>query len=118
MSRPPLEPGDIFDEMTQLSPASQSLPRAEPVPSAPPDPVAISSQRHTRPTVHSPILAPPAPATLAVPPTLPSSPRPRTIPLRAAVIGLVVALAAGTLAGFEAHRLLSPAPPAHAGAHR
>jgi hypothetical protein len=114
MSRPPGEAGDIFDEATQLSSASQSLPRAEP----PPEPLAISSQRHTRPTVLSPILAPAPPSSLAVPPTLPSSPRPRTIPLRTAVIGLVAALAAGTLMGFEAHRLLSPAPPAHVGAHR
>ena len=38
----------------------------------------------------------------------------RTVPLRAAVLGLAAALAVGTALGFEAHRLLSPGPP-HAG---
>jgi hypothetical protein len=118
MSRPPTEPSDIFEEETQLSPASQGLPRADPVSSAPPDPMAISSQRHTRPTVLSPILAPAVPPTLETP-TAGGAPRGRTIPLRTAVIGLVAALAVGTAVGFEAHRLLSPSPPPHhVGAHR
>jgi serine/threonine-protein kinase len=102
MSRPPVEEGDIFDEATQTSPASQALPRAESAPSAP---------------VEAPPVPPAAPPSLAAPPTVDELPRPRTILLRTALIGLVAALAAGTLAGYEAHHLMSPSPPP-ADAHR
>ena len=56
------------------------------------------------------------PATLDVAATLDAAPTvdvlspARTVPLRAAVLGLVAALALGTAVGFEAHRLLSPHP--------
>jgi serine/threonine protein kinase len=138
MSRPPVDEGDLFDEETQLSPASQVLRRAaadlEAVPIAadparssvsPGSEAPVTSQvpatRPARATVRSPVMleAPPSPSptmepvpgSLAVPPTVDEPAPPRTIRLRAALLGLLAALAAGTVLGFEAHRLVTPPPP-------
>jgi serine/threonine-protein kinase len=108
-------PDTIEDMPTHTSPRSQRLPRSEDVvfssapqtahaSSNPPDP---HNARPTRPTVHSPILAP-TKKTLssvtdapALPPP-PSAPE-RTVPLRSAVLGLLAAVALGAMLGYGAH---------------
>lgn len=126
MPRPPLDDDDSFDdEATQIAPASQALPRAAPadggsppvgsggaLASQPPasgiaDPLTVSSPSLARPTVVSPTSP-----TLKAPTTIDEPPRGRTVALRTAVLGLIVALLAGTALGFEAHRLVTaPAAP-------
>jgi serine/threonine-protein kinase len=142
MSRPPVEPDAIEDLPTQLSPASQALPRSEEVlvsgpvtspattppvatrnPLAPPssrsEPSNASSRRLARTTVASPVLAlvpPKSPPTLT---SLPEAkpPEPRAVPVRTAALGMLAALLAGALLGYGAHALrVRPHPPPAASA--
>jgi serine/threonine-protein kinase len=126
MSQPPVPLESA--PFSRADPPRTDPSRAEPTRSRPPsarspeetppgfDPLTASSIHQTRPTVHSPILAPvkpPSPPTLA---SLPAStrsylPPPRALPIPAAVIGMLLALLVGAIGGFATRALTVPAPP-------
>ncbi len=110
MSRPPME-DPFFDEATQRS---SGPPIHHDGPSPPPSSASPSSAvptdlRPTRPTVLSPILSPEQEPEPRLEQTVDEpAARQRTVSLRAAALGLIAALAAGTALGFEAHGWMAP----------
>jgi serine/threonine-protein kinase len=112
MSRPPMGDEAFQDEPTQQSPGPVS-PHETPASETPSASTPSTNPRPTRPTVVSPVMKEtnPLEQTLDEPPPA-SAPAlaglPRSISLRAAVLGLVAALALGTALGFGAHGCAAP----------